>query len=564
MIKNNYSPEWKKRGDRNGLIRNALLKSMGYTDKDIEKPIIGIINTWAETNPGHYHFRQLSEAVKRGVWAAGGFPLEVNTMSICEVFFDLSSLIYRNLLAMTTEELIERHPFDGVVLIGGCDKNIPAQLMAAASADKPTIFLPGGAMLPGSFKGKKLVCGTDSFYIYDRYTSGEISLDEMTGYEGCLYGSAGACPIMGTANTCQALSEAMGIALPGSASCLGLSAEKARYAEETGRAIMTLVEKNITCRDIITRESLENAITVLMASGGSTNLIIHLIAIARRAGIELSLDDFERIGRTTPVLVNVKPHGSGDVGLDFHNAGGVRALMKELESRLHTDCLTVSGGTVGENLKSADLPYDRDIIRPLDDPLTSQGGIAVLRGNLAPRGAVLKRSAASERLMRHRGPAKVFDDLDSCRAYLLDEGSDLDENTVVVLRGYGPCGAPGMPEGGNSLPLPPKLKRRGITDYVRVTDSRMSGGCFGTQVLHVSPESAVGGPLAALRDGDIIHLDVDAGLFEVELSDAELKARLDGFKPALHPEIERGFVRNFIDNVTQADEGCDLTYLQYR
>lgn len=563
-MRNNYSDEWKKRGDRTGLIRNALIKSMGYTDRDIEKPIIGIINTWAETNPGHYHFRQLSEAVKRGVWAAGGFPLEVNTMSICEVFFDLSSLIYRNLLSETTEELIARHPFDGVVLIGGCDKNVPAQLMAAASANKPTIFLPGGAMLPGHFKGKQLVCGTDSFHIYNRYTSGEISLDEMTKYEGCLYGSAGACPIMGTANTCQTVAEAMGIALPNSASSLGVSAEKARIAEETGRAIVGLVEKDIKCLDIITRESIENAITVLMACGGSTNLIIHLIAIARRANIPLELEDFQRISDKTPVLVNVKPHGDGAVGTDFHNAGGVFSLMKELEPMLHTDCLTVSGKTVGENLQDADLPYDTSMIRPLDNPIEEKGGIAILRGNLAPGGAVIKRSAASPSLMKHRGQAKVFEDLNECQSYLLDENSDMTADTVIILRGYGPVGAPGMPENGNYMPLPPKLKRMGINDFVRITDSRMSGGCFGTQVLHVSPESAVGGPLAAVRDGDFIKLDVEAGLIEVELSDDEISARLADFKPVTHPEIKRGFVRNFIDNVTQADEGCDMKYLQYK
>ena len=563
-MENNYSDKWKKRGDRTGLIRNALLKSMGYTDADIEKPIIGIINTWAETNPGHVHFRQLAEAVKRGVWASGGFPLEVNTMSICEVFFDISILIYRNLLSITTEELIERHPFDGVVLIGGCDKNIPAQLMAAVSANKPTIYLPGGAMLPGSYRGQTLACGTDSFYLYNRYTSGEISLDEMTAHEGCLYGSAGACPIMGTANTCQTVTEALGIALPNSASCLGVSAEKGRIAEETGRYAVELVKKNIRCNDIITKKSIENAIRVLMAAGGSTNLIIHLIAIARRGGIDLKLEDFERISDTAPVLVDVKPHGKGTVGTDFHNAGGVASLMKELEGLLHTDCLTVSTKTLGENLRDADLPYDTNMIRPLDNPLEKKGGIAILRGNLAPGGAVIKRSAASPELLCHRGPAKVFDSLEKCREYLLSDDSDIDENTVVVLRGYGPVGAPGMPENGNSMPLPPKLRKRGINDFVRITDSRMSGGCFGTQVLHVTPESAIGGPLAAVRDGDMIVLDTDNGILSVELTDGEIRERLKDFKPLTHPEIKRGFVRNFIDNVTQADEGCDLTYLQYR
>ncbi len=563
-MENNYSQKWKKRGDRTGMIRNALLKSMGYTDADIEKPIVGIINTWAETNPGHVHFRQLSEAVKRGVWAAGGFPLEVNTMSICEVFFDISSLVYRNLLSMTTEELIERHPFDGVVLIGGCDKNVPAQLMAAVSANKPTIYLPGGAMLPGSYRGQTLACGTDSFYLYNRYTSGEITLEEMTKHEGCLYGSAGACPIMGTANTCQTVTEALGIALPDSAACLGVSAEKMRISEETGRAIVELINKDIKCLDIINEKSVENAIRVLMACGGSTNLIIHLIAIARRGGIDLDLNDFDRISRDTPVLVDVKPHGKGTVGTDFHDAGGVKALMKEIEGMLHTDCLTVTGKTVRENLADADMPYKPDIIRPLEAPLDNEGGIAVLYGNLAPKGAVIKRSAASKELLCHRGRAKVFENLEECQKYLLDENSDMDGNTVIVLRGFGPVGAPGMPENGNFMPLPPKLKRKGINDFVRITDSRMSGGCFGTQVLHVAPESAIGGPLAAVRDGDIIHLDVENHIIEVELTDEQIAERLKDFKPKTHDDIKRGFVRNFIDNVTQADEGCDLTYMQYK
>jgi len=563
-LEHNYSDKWKKRGDRTGLLRNALLKSMGYTDKDIEKPIIGIINTWAETNPGHVHFRQLSDAVKRGVWAAGGFPLEVNTLSICEVFFDISSLIYRNLLSITTEELIERHPFDGVVLIGGCDKNIPAQLMAAVSANKPTIYLPGGAMLPGSYKGQTLACGTDSFLLYNRYTSGEITLDEMTKHEGCLYGSAGACPIMGTANTCQTVCEALGIALPNSASCLGVSAEKLRISEETGRQIVELVEKDIRCLDIINEESIKNAIRVLMAAGGSTNLIIHLIAIAKRANIDLKLMDFEKISNETPVLVNVKPHGTATVGTGFHDAGGVASLMKEMEGMLNTACLTVTGKTVGENLSDIDMPYDKDVIRPLDNPLNEKGGIAVLYGNIAPRGAVIKRSAASEHLLNHRGEARVFDSLEECQAYLLDDNSDMDENKIVVLRGFGPVGAPGMPENGNFMPLPPKLNRRGITDFVRITDSRMSGGCFGTQVLHVAPESAVGGPLAAVKDGDIIHIDVDNNLLELEISEEELAERMKHVKRKEHPDIKRGFVKNFIDNVTQADEGCDLTYMQYK
>lgn len=559
-MNNNTSPVWKKRGTRQGLLRNALLKAMGYTDQDIEKPIIGVINTWAETNPGHVHFRQLSEAVKRGVWAAGGFPLEVNTMSICEVFFDLSSLIYRNLLSMTTEELIARHPFDGVVLIGGCDKNIPAQLMAAVSANKPTIFLPGGAMLPGMYKGEPLCCGTDSFRLWTRYSMGEIDMDEVVAHEGCLYGSAGACPIMGTANTCQTVAEALGLALPGSAACIAVSAEMLRVSEMTGRQIMRLVQDNVCARDIVTKDSIENAIRVLMACGGSTNLLIHLKAIARRAGIDLDLMDFDRISNETPLLVNVKPHGQYSVG-EFGHAGGVQAVMKELAPLLHGDCLTVTGKTVAENLEKAQYAFNREVIRPIDNPLLPYGGISVLRGNLAPGGAVVKRSAASPHLLRHRGPAKVFDDLADAEKFLLDEDSDMTWDTVVVLRGYGPKGAPGMPEFGNYLPIPKKLYRQGVKDFVRITDSRMSGGAFGTVILHCAPESAAGGPLAAVRDGDMIEIDVDKNLLRLDVSDEELAARLKAVVPKEHPDITRGFVRNFIDNVLQADEGCDMRYM---
>ncbi len=559
-MNNNTSPVWKKRGTRQGLLRNALLKAMGYTDQDIEKPIIGVINTWAETNPGHVHFRQLSEAVKRGVWAAGGFPLEVNTMSICEVFFDLSSLIYRNLLSMTTEELIARHPFDGVVLIGGCDKNIPAQLMAAVSANKPTIFLPGGAMLPGMYKGEPLCCGTDSFRLWTRYSMGEIDMDEVVAHEGCLYGSAGACPIMGTANTCQTVAEALGLALPGSAACIAVSAEMLRVSEMTGRQIMRLVQDSVCARDIVTKDSIENAIRVLMACGGSTNLLIHLKAIARRASIDLDLMDFDRISNETPLLVNVKPHGQYSVG-EFGHAGGVQAVMKELAPLLHGDCLTVTGKTVAENLEKAQYAFNREVIRPIDNPLLPYGGISVLRGNLAPGGAVVKRSAASPHLLRHRGPAKVFDDLADAEKYLLDEDSDMTWDTVVVLRGYGPKGAPGMPEFGNYLPIPRKLYRQGVKDFVRITDSRMSGGAFGTVILHCAPESAAGGPLAAVRDGDMITIDVDKNLLRLEISEEELSERLRHASPKEHPDVTRGFVRNFIDHVLQADEGCDMDYM---
>ena len=561
-MKESTSKRWLSGKTRQVLLRRALVKTMGYTDEDLDKPIVGIINTWAETNPGHYHFRQLAEAVKRGVWAAGGFPLEVNTMSICEVFFDISSLIFRNLLSMTTEELIERHPFDGVVLMGSCDKNVPAQLMAAVSANKPAIYLPGGPMLPGNYRGESLACGTDSFKLWTKYLAGELKEEDLSNVEGCLYGSVGACPIMGTANSMQCATESLGLSLPGSAGAPAVSAEKFRIAEMTGRRIVGMIQENLRVRDIVTREALENCITVLMASGGSTNLLIHLTAIARRAGITLPLNLFREISDRTPLLVNTKPVGDYTVGIEFHQAGGVPALMKELESRLHTDALTVTGKTVGENLAKVEHSCNPKAIAPIDHPLSPNGGIATLFGNLAPRGAVIKRAAASPELLKFRGEARVFDTLADAEKYLLDENSDMDEHKAVILRGYGPKGAPGMPEFGNYMPIPPKLYRRGVKDYLRITDARMSGGAFGTVVLHVCPEAAAGGPLGALRDGDIITMDVDAGTLNVELSDEEIARRLAETKFEPKENFERGFIKHYTEAVLQADEGCDFSYLQ--
>lgn len=482
-------------------------------------------------------------------------------MSICEVFFDVSSLIYRNLLSITTEELISRHPFDGVVLIGGCDKNVPAQIMAAVSANKPAIYLPGGAMLPGNYKGEPLVCGTDSLKLWTKYLAGEMTLDEVSKQEGCLYGSVGACPIMGTANTSQSVAEALGLALPGSASCLAISAELQRLSEMTGRQIVELVNRNIKPSDIITPKSIENAIRVIMASGGSTNMIIHLTAIARRMGIKLDLMEFDRISRETPLLVNVKPHGQHSVGTGFHQAGGVAALMKELQPLLNEECLTVTGKSLGENLKNVDYPYARNVIAALGKPIKPQGGIAVAKGNLAPDGAVIKTSAANPQLMRHIGEARVFDSLEEAEKYLLDENSDMDENKVIVLRGYGPKGAPGMPEFGNYLPIPPKLYKKGIKDYIRITDARMSGGAFGTVVLHVAPESAVGGPLAAVHNGDKIELDVENNLLQLLIPDDELEERLRNVCKKENKDFKRGFIKHYIDTVLQANEGCDMNYM---
>ena len=381
-------------------------------------------------------------------------------------------------------------------------------------------------------------------------------------YAGCLYGSAGACPIMGTANTDQVVTEAMGIALPYSSSSLGVSAEKSRQAEMTGRRIVEMIRENLRPSDIITPASVRNAIRVIMAVGGSTNLLIHLKAIMGRAGFDIDLMEFDKISNDTPLLVNVKPHGNTPMGAAFHNAGGVTALMKELEDKLDLSCMTVTGKTLGENLSNVDYSYDRRIIYSADKPISPVGGMTILKGNLAPNGAVIKRSAASERLMKHRGRAKVFDDIHEAEKFLADENSDIDENTVIVLRGYGPKGEPGMSEFGNYLPLPPKIARKGFTDYLRITDSRMSGGCYGSIILHVSPEAQVGGPLAAVRDGDIIHVDADKNLLEVELTDEEIAGRLENFTPKTHTDISRGYLKHYVEHVLQADEGCDFDYMR--
>ena len=381
---------------------------------------------------------------------------------------------------------------------------------------------------------------------------------------GCLYGSVGACPIMGTANSGQIMTEAMGLALPYSSTCLGLSSEKMRIAEYTGRRIVEMVEENLRIRDIITPESVRNAISVIMACGCSTNLIIHLKAIIHRCGFDIDLMEFDRISNNTPLLVNCKPSGANPVGAELHNAGGIPAVMKEIKDKLNLDVITCTGMTLGENIKDVEDAYNRDVIKSASDPLKPVGGISILKGNLAPGGAVIKRSAATEQLMNMRGPAKVFDNLKDAEKWLSDPDSPMTWNTVVVLRGYGPTGEPGMSEFGNYLPIPPVLFRNGITDYLRITDSRMSGGCYGSVILHVSPESNLGGPLAAVRDGDIIHVDVDKNLIEVELTDEEIKERLKDHKPDMHQEIRRGYVRMFIDHVSQACDGCDFDFLEYK
>jgi dihydroxy-acid dehydratase len=542
-------------GDARRYTYCGLFKSMGFTERDLQNPIVGIVNTWSELNPGHYHLRTVAEAVKRGVWQSGGTPLEFNTISLCEVFIEGSSLPYRNLLAMDTEAMLKVHPLDAAVLLSTCDKDVPAQLMGAASADIPSIMVTGGPVLPGRFRDEDVVCCTDISRYEAELRAGNITKEDMVELESCIIPGIGACGMMGTANTMQSMAEALGMTLPGSANIPAVYARRYWVAEESGRQIMELMKNDVKPSDIMTQKAFENAIRVLEALGGSTNAIIHLIAIAHQLDIELDLRLFDKLSGETPYLANVKPSGKYVVA-DFHEAGGVLAVMKELEPLLHTDVLTVTGKTLKENL--AHVKVNRTpVIAPLNKPLSEEGGLAILFGNLAPDGAVIKVSAASPNLLQHRGRAVVFNSMAEVREKLLG-AEDLSPDDVLVLRYVGPKGA-GMPEYG-MLPLPTKLLAKGIRDMVRVTDARMSGGHFGTIVLHVAPEAAVGGPLAAVETGDMVELDVKRRRIDVKLTDNQIEERLKDWKPP-PPRHKRGYMALFTDSVEQANKGCIFPFL---
>jgi dihydroxy-acid dehydratase len=532
---------------------------MGYTDEDMnDRPIVGICNPWSELNNCNAHFKLLAEAVKRGVWQAGGLPLEFPVISLGEVFISPTTMLYRNLMAMDVEEMIRAQPLDGVVLLASCDKTTPAMIMGAASADVPAIFVTGGPSLSGRFRGRD-VGTTDFIKLEAELRSGLATDADMLEFEDGYKCSVGHCEVMGTASTMTSLAEAMGLCLPGSAAIPAVDARRYRSAAEAGRQIVELVRRDIKPSDLITRESLENAIRVDMAIGGSTNAVVHLIAIAGRRGIDLPLARFDELSRTTPFLVNVKPSGQ-HMMREVFEAGGVPAVMKEIEPLLHTDCLTVTGRTIGENLASARGSRDHDVIRPLANPLHPEGGTAILHGNLAPHGAVIKQTAASPDLLVHRGPALVFDSFEELQRVLRDEDFDMDPATVIVQRNQGPLGYPGMPETGGSLAVPIKLMRRGVRDVVKITDARMSGTAFGTTVLQVSPEAAAGGPLAAVRNGDTIELDVPRRTLNVLLSDEELRARLRAWTSPVRKEESRGYLWLFLNHVLQAHEGCDFDF----
>ena len=551
------STDWFQGDQYEHLSRRAWLRSEGFSDAAFDgRPVIGICNSWSELTNCNAHLRQVAEAVKRGVWAAGGVPLEFPTISLGEMFMKPTTMLFRNLMSMDVEESITANPIDGVVLLCGCDKTTPAQLMGAASADIPAIMVTGGPMLSGRWNGEPLGSGTDGRKLFEALRAGRIGEEQWAEVEGCISRSAGHCTVMGTASTMASMAESLGMMLSGGAAIPAVDARRYQLAEASGRRIVEMVFEDLTPSCILTREAFENAIRTDMAIGGSTNAVVHLLAIAGRAGVDLCLDDFDRISRETPYIANVKPSGQFLME-DFFYAGGLPCVTKELLPLLHGDSLTVSGRTVADEVQDVQI-LNRDLIKTLDQPLNAEGGTAILYGNLAPNGAVIKQTAASPHLLRHRGKALVFDRYETLRARI-DDDLDVDEKTVMVLQNAGPLGGPGFPEWGH-LPIPTKLLKAGVNDIVRVSDARMSGTSFGTDVLHVSPEAAVGGPLAAVRTGDEIELDVPGRRIDLRVDEREIERRLATRKPpAAH--YRRGYGRLFLDQVTQAHLGCDFRFL---
>ncbi len=552
------SAEWFGRTDRDGLIHRSWMKNQGLPHHLFDgRPVIGICNTWSELTPCNAHLRRVAEYVKRGVYEAGGFPLEFPVMSLGETLMRPTTMLFRNLCSMDVEESIRANPIDGVVLLVGCDKTTPALLMGAASCDLPTIAVSGGPMLNGWFRSERIGSGTHVWKFTEMLKTGEMSTADMIEAEACMSRSPGHCMTMGTASTMASMVEALGIGLPSNAAIPAADSRRYVLAHMAGRRIVEMVRENLVMSKVLTKQAFENAIRVNGAIGGSTNAVVHLLAIAGRIGVDLTLDDWDRLGRDVPCLVNLMPSGKYLME-DFYYAGGLPAVMREIGDLLHKDALTVNGRTVWENVKDAPC-WNRDVIFPLDKPFKPQGGIAVLRGNLAPRGAVLKPSAATPKLMQHRGRAVVFEDIDDYNARIDDPNLDVDENCILVLKNCGPKGYPGFPEVGN-FALPKKILKKGITDMVRISDARMSGTAYGTVVLHTAPEAAVGGPLALVRNGDIIELDVPNRRLHLEVSDAELENRRKAWKPPAPPD-KRGYVKMYFDHVLQADQGVDLDFL---
>ncbi|HEX4947553.1 MAG TPA: IlvD/Edd family dehydratase [Blastocatellia bacterium] len=552
------SQSWFGKMDKAGFIYRSWMKNQGLPDHVFDgRPVIGICNTWSELNPCNAHFRDIAERVKRGVWEAGGFPLEFPVMSTGEPIMRPTAMLFRNLVSMDVEESIRGNPIDGVVLLGGCDKTTPSLLMGAASCDIPAIFVSGGPMLNGKYRGTDIGSGTAVWKFSEEMRSGQMTEEEFFAAESCMSRSAGHCMTMGTASTMASMVEALGIGLPTNAAIPAVDSRRYALAHMAGRRIVELVHEDVTISKILTREAFENAVRVNGAIGGSTNAVIHLLAIAGRLGIEFSLEDWDKLGKDVPCLLNLMPSGQYLME-DFYYAGGLPVIIRELGDLIHQDALTVNGKTIGENVANAQC-FNRDVIFPFDHPFKSEGGIAVLHGNLCPDGAVLKPSAATPALMKHRGRAVVFENIEDFHARIDDENLDVDETCVLVLKYCGPKGYPGMPEVGN-MPLPPKVLRKGITDMVRISDARMSGTAYGTVVLHVSPETAAGGTLAFVQNGDFIELDVEARRLHLDVSDEELARRRENWQPEL-PAAERGYYKLYVDHVLGADKGADLDFL---
>jgi L-arabonate dehydrase len=553
------SRDWFGKRDRWGMGHRAWLRAEGFTERVFEgKPVIGVCNSWSELNNCNAHLRQVAEAVKRGVWEAGGFPLEFPTISLGEMLMKPTTMLYRNLMAMDVEECIRAYPLDAVVLLCGCDKTTPAQLMGAASADVPAIMVPGGPMLRGMWHGTSLGSGTDVRRFWDEVRAGRMGEEEWCEIESCISRSAGHCTVMGTASTMASLAEALGMTLTGCADIPAADSRRLAMAEESGARSVAMANEDLRPSRILTTQALENAARVLMALGGSTNAIIHLVALAGRLGIGWPLSRFDEISENTPVIANIKPSGEFLME-DFSYAGGVPAVMKEIGSLLNLDALTVTGKSMGENLARAAC-FNRQVIKTLAEPLQRQGGTVILRGNLAPQGAVIKQSATSPHLRKHKGRAVVFENNQDLIDRLDDPKLPVGESSVLVLKNAGPKGAPGMPEWGH-LPIPTKLVRAGVKDMVRLSDARISGTSFGTIVVHIAPEAAVGGPLAVARTGDEIELDIAERRLELLVPEAEMKKRLADWKPP-EEHYHRGYGKLFLDHILQAHEGCDFDFLR--
>jgi dihydroxy-acid dehydratase len=551
----NYGPQ-----DKDGFIHRSWMKSEGLPESVFDgRPVIGICNTWSELTPCNAHLRDISEFVKRGVWEAGGLPLEFPAMSLGETQMRPTAMLFRNLLAMEVEESIRGNPIDAVVLLGGCDKTTPGQLMGAASVNLPTMIVSSGPMLNGKFRGTDIGSGTDVWKFSESVRAGEMELKDFMAAESGMSRSAGTCMTMGSASTFACIVEAMGLSLPYNATIPAVDSRRRALAHETGRAIVDLVRRDVRLSEILTRSAFENAIRVIAAIGGSTNAVLHLLAVAGRLGVPLSLADFDRLSSDIPLIVDLQPSGQFLME-DFHYAGGLPAAMKEIAPWLNLECVTVSGRSHRETIALAEC-FNRNVIRTVAEPVRKTAGIWVLKGNLCPTGAIMKPSAAADALFRHRGLAVVFESIEDFKARIDDPNLEVDENSILVLKGCGPKGYPGMPEVGN-MTLPRKLLERGVKDMVRISDARMSGTAFGSVVLHVSPESEAGGPLAVVRNGDEILFDGPARTLQLLISDQELENRLAAWKRSRpEPKYARGYYRLYYDHVLQADRGCDLDFL---